>query len=174
MCWNQWSIDWIIEIKSFHLYCTYRIKQPAYLLHLLLSPFQHVALDTRRTYSSYDKRSFRMDETDPPSWQGSPLAEQFLLEDSAPADAGHDRRRRQEARKTSSGEERSEGRREVRRDGCRDVTAGAISAQAVGSTLDANELYWWNIVLSPKTEKKNIEKQWSGSLFVCIWSMKMR
>lgn len=67
-----------------------------------------------------------------------------MLEDSAPAEAGHDRRRRQEARKTSRGEEKSEGRREVRRDGCGDdVAAGAIFAEAVGSPLDAAELGWW-------------------------------
>lgn len=54
-----------------------------------------------------------------------------MPKDSAPAEAGHDWRRRQEARTTSRGEETREGRREVRRDGCGDVAAGAISAEAV-------------------------------------------
>lgn len=84
-----------------------------------------------------------MDKTDPPSWQGSPLAEQFLEDDSASADTGHDSRRTQEARKTSRGEEKREGRREVRRDGCSAMAAGAISAEAVRTSLDSTEFYWW-------------------------------
>lgn len=59
------------------------------------------------------------------------------MDDSAPADTGHDRRRTQEARKTSRGEEKIEGNREVRRDGCRAMAAGAISAEAVGTSLDS-------------------------------------
>lgn len=87
-----------------------------------------------------------------------------MLEDSAPAEAGHDRRRRQETRKTRRGEEKRGGRREVRRDGCNDVAAGVISAEAVRAPTGRYGVVpvagagWINVqVLQPRRRKeKNI------------------
>lgn len=86
--------------------------------------------------------SFLTDKTDPPSWQGSPLAEQFCFDEPASTDPGHDRRRKQETRKKRRDEERREGRREVREDGGTVMAAGAISAEAAGTSLESTELYW--------------------------------
>lgn len=64
------------------------------------------------------------------------------MDDSASTDAGHDKRRKQEARKSSRDEEKREGRKDVRQDGGRDMAAGAISADTVRTSLDSTEFYW--------------------------------
>lgn len=69
---------------------------------------------------------------DPPSWHGSPLAEQFFSDEPASTDPGQDRRSEQERRKKRSDEERRERWRQVREDGGTDMAARAISSNAEG------------------------------------------
>lgn len=66
------------------------------------------------------------------------------MDEPALTGPGHDRRREQETRKKRRDEEerRGRGRREVREDGGTDVAAGAISAEAAGTSLDSTEFYW--------------------------------